>query len=520
MAPAALRQRADALNRKSKIWIFLAALALAAGAVSMSFAQESAGQRSGVNRGTIRRAPVRRTAAARRQPTVPAGESGTPADTAPSDEPSALPDVTSEPEAADDSGTSGGETSAAPEETTTPDDASAPAEIVVPGTETDVFEGDDPSHYQSRCTQCGGFDCKCAPPVCPPTWYVEADAVWLQRNASGKRRIAQTFTTIVINNVPITGPVERGDAHSLFFKFEPGTRVTVGRHLFRDFLERDHSIEATYLGWYDWGTSGSVRAPQRTVTAVQGDVAFVTGDLFTPFPTNTAGFGRADFINQQYSSTFQNFEFNYRIRRSLGQDRLIASPDGTWEREITPQGVPSFLMGFRYIEIKEQYHLQSISDILAVFIPLNLPFAAAVAQGNYDISTSNRLFGFQIGGDWVHEHARFNWGGRGKFGLFGNAASQTTDITTTQDIAAASVDPARSYTKSRGAFSFVGEFGLMTSWHLTPHLSLRAAYDFMWVANIAVAPEQLNFQIGGPNILNTGGFRFLQGPSLGGVVTW
>jgi len=490
----------------------------------MSYAQEPAGPRSGVNRGTVnpgaanrgtaKRPAVKRVATGRRQPLAPTDESGTPSDNAATSEPAALPDVTSEPETTDDTGTSD------PESTTTPDGASPPAEIVVPGTETDVFEGEDPSNYQHRCTQCGGFNCKCAPPVCPPKWYLEADAVWLQRNASGKRRIAQTFVTIFVNNVPITGPVEQGDAHSLFFNFEPGTRITVGRHLFRDFLERDHSLEATYLGWYDWGSSGVVRAPLRTVTATDGNLAFITGNLFTPFPTNTAGFGRADFINQQYSSTFQNFEFNYRIRRSLDQDRLVASPDGTWEREITPQGVPSFLMGFRYIEIKEQYHLQSISDILAVFIPFDLPIGTAVAQGNYDISTSNRLFGFQIGGDWVHEHARFNWGGRGKFGLFGNAASQTTDITTTQDIAPASVDPSRSYTKARGAFSFVGEFGLMTSWHVTPHLSLRAAYDFLWVANIAVAPEQLNFSIGGPNILNTGGFRFLQGPSVGGVLAW
>jgi hypothetical protein len=465
-------------------------------------------------------------AAVRRQPTAPTDESGTPADLAPTAEPAALPDVTSEPETTDDAGTSGADSATTPEDatapdgTTTTDDATPPAELVVPGTETDVFEGEDPSHYQQRCMECGGFNCKCAPPVCPPKWYVEADAVWLQRNASGKRRIAQTFTTIVVNNVPITGPVERGDAHSLFFNFEPGTRVTVGRHLFRDFLDRDHSLEATYLGWYDWGTSGVVRAPQRTVTAIDGDLAFVTGNLFTPFPTNTAGFGRADLISQQYSSTFQNFEFNYRVRRSLSQDRLIASPDGTWEREITPQGIPSFLMGFRYIEIKEQYHLQSTSDILAIFIPFSFPIGSAVAQGNYDISTVNRLFGFQIGGDWVHEHARFNWGGRGKFGLFGNAASQTTNITTTQDIAPAFVDPSRSYTKARGAFAFVGEFGLTTSWHVTPHLSLRAAYDFMWVANIAVAPEQLDYKIGGPNIINTGGFRFLQGPSVGGVISW
>lgn len=451
---------------------------------------------------------------------TPAEEAATPADNAAPSEPAALPDVTSEPETADDAGTSGADEAATPDGPASPDNTTPPAEIVVPGAETDIFEGEDPAHYQSPCTQCGGFNCKCAPPVCPPKWYVEADAVWLQRNASGNRRIAQTFVTIFVNNVPITEHVERGDAHSLFFKFEPGTRLTVGRHLFRDFLDRDHSLEGTYLGWYDWGSAGTVKASQRTVTAIEGNLAFITGNLFTPFPTNTAGFGRADVIHQQYTSTFQNIELNYRIRRSLDQDRLIASPDGTWEREITPQGVPSFLMGFRYIEIKEQYHLQSISDILAVFIPFNLPIGAATATGNYDISTSNRLFGFQIGGDWVHEHARFNWGGRGKFGLFGNAASQSTDIVTSPDITPASVDPTRSYTKSRGAFSFLGEFGLMANWHLTPHVSLRAAYDFMWVANIAVAPEQLNFSIGGPNILNTGGFRFLQGPSLGGVIAW
>ena len=522
------------MNRKSIIWILLAALALAAGAVSIGYAQEPVGQRSGVNRGTARRGtakrpPVKRVATARRQPLAPSDEAGTPADNAATSEPAALPDVTSEPETANDAGTSSDETTATPEGATTPGGAAPPEEIVVPGTETDVFEGEDPSNYQQRCTECGGFNCKCAPPVAPPKWYLEADAVWLQPNASGRRKIAQTFATIVVSGIPITGTVERGNAHSLFFKFEPGTRLTVGRHLFRDFLDRDHSLEGTYLGWYDWGSSGLIRAPQRAVSSISFPFAFQSGNLFTPFPTNTAGFGRADFITQQYSSSFQNIELNYRVRQTLTQDRLVASPDGTWEREITPQGIASFLMGFRYIEINERYDLRSTSDILGLFIPTDQLFRA-VSQGDYNIRTRNKLFGLQIGGDWVHQHARFNWGGRGKFGLYGNAATVNSDISVrsnipsfispSNDIPAANLNPSQSFEKTRGTFSMVGEFGLMASWHLSKHLSFRAAYDWYWIGNIAVAPEQLNFKVGGPITMNTGGFRFLQGPSVGGILVW
>ncbi|MBX9790681.1 MAG: BBP7 family outer membrane beta-barrel protein [Pirellulales bacterium] len=498
------------MNCKAAILITIAAMAIAAGDASVGLADPPRMKRAAVRRGQ----PLAPTAPAVPEDTTAlADEAMPPADQPPGSvqpegmEPS---EVAGEPEAT--------ETPDAPTEAV-PDDEAAPEEVVTPqaaGAAPEMFEGEDFSPYQERCPNCGNIGCVCPPPVCPPTWYVEADAVWLQRNASHRRRIAQTFATIVINNIPITGTVERGNARSLNFLFEPGTRVTVGRVLFQDFLDRYHSIEATYLGWYDWGASQTIQTPAIIATPISQNAIVVSGNLFTPFPTNTAGFGRLFEMRQDYSSTFQNLEFNYRIRRSLEQDRLVASVDGTWVREITPQGIPSFLMGLRYIEIDERYNLRTLS--VTETIEPNQTILN-VARGNYNVRTRNHLFGFQIGGDWVEEHARFNWGGRGKFGLFGNASRLYTDITATPD-AFGSVSPARNFIKDRGVFSFVGEFGLMASWHVTKHISLRAAYDWMWIANIAVAPEQLNFRIGGPNTMNTGGFRFLQGPSIGGQVVW
>ncbi|MGD9646844.1 MAG: BBP7 family outer membrane beta-barrel protein [Pirellulales bacterium] len=499
------------MNCKAAITITLLALVLGANATSVAIAREPVARRTTVRRG---------------QP-LPAVPENAP----PADEPAPAAD---EFAPAADEFTPGMEPAAgefdaleeaAPNYTETePADGDEPAstELVEPGAvspELEMFEGADPTEYQQRCMQCGCLGCECPPPVCPPKWYVEADAVWLQRNASSKRRIAESFRVVEVSGVPFIVTDERGNARSLNFLFEPGTRITVGRHLFRDFLERDHSLEGTYLGWYDWGTSQTIQGA-RSTTALDAFFGLQTGDLFVPFPTDTAGFGRADTIFQEYSSTFQNIELNYRVRRSLEQDRLVANVDGSWEREITPQGLPSFLMGFRYIEIEERYHLQSNSNAEIVLLANNAVVGSLQAQGDYRTRTTNRLFGFQIGGDWVEEHARFNWGGRGKFGLFGNAARLYSDITATPDISFAPVNPTRSFIKDRGVFSFIGEFGLMASWHVTPHLSLRAAYDWMWFANIAVAPEQLDFRIGGPDTMNTGGFRFLQGPSIGAQVVW
>jgi hypothetical protein len=62
--------------------------------------------------------------------------------------------------------------------------------------------------------------------------------------------------------------------------------------------------------------------------------------------------------------------------------------------------------------------------------------------------------------------------------------------------------------------SFIGEFKLLGRFHVTPNISLRAAYEMMYLESVALAPSQANF-IPEYGFLNTSGDPFYHGASFG-----
>jgi hypothetical protein len=68
--------------------------------------------------------------------------------------------------------------------------------------------------------------------------------------------------------------------------------------------------------------------------------------------------------------------------------------------------------------------------------------------------------------------------------------------------------------------AFVTEFSLLGGWQLTPRLSVRASYDFLWLTSMALAPAQTSFDpVKRKNIDVTEG-QFLNGASLGFLFHW
>jgi hypothetical protein len=327
-------------------------------------------------------------------------------------------------------------------------------------------------------------------------WYTNADFMVIRRSRPREQ---------LLIGVDITNP------DNLFFNYgssagvEPGMRVTIGRFIGRDWENRDHSFEATFMGINEYSTGQGIRSQTE-----QG--------LILLLDQKQGGMNGADVWTTTYNSRFQSIEANLRLRHRPDKDRLVMAPDGTWTRQYTSSYVPSLILGLRYIDLDEDYGFRSRS--------LAEDITTAEFRGDYDIEAGNHLTGIQIGGDFVNQRERWYWGVRGKLGAFVNFAEQFTvaqfnDLRAPGPLAPGdpSIDIAPRVEKaSKANEALFGEFGLIAAYHFTPNFSARASYDFMWLAGVALAPDQFTFTETAR--LAVDGVIFYQGLSLGLEVVW
>lgn len=392
----------------------------------------------------------------------------------------------------------------------------------------DWMEGGDPYAYfggddaygvygggcdDACCDHCGE-DCS---GHCRPLWFVEADVLALRRSTAHREYITYTPVLRVVQGFPFIVDFPLQSTRTFVFNFEPGLRVNIGRNLGTDLLNRDHTLEFMYYGLQEWDASHQIVSDlaDSFLPDAMGNVVPVTfGRLFSPFPLEVGAFNRAEVHHIQNWSNFNNFEVNYRIRRRVGRDRLVAWPDGSWTSEPATGWTPSMLLGVRYIAIDDHFRWTSSGSINNLDTGVSSPML-----GRYNTDTSNDLLGLQIGGDLTFSWRRFSLGARGKAGLFGNYAQQTTHLSTQDDFGIFDL-PQRDYEVTGQRMSFVGEFGFVGKWQMTPNLALRATYDFLWVQGMALAPEQLAFNLSAPPRVNQSGYMFFQGVGLGCEFCW
>lgn len=278
------------------------------------------------------------------------------------------------------------------------------------------------------------------------------------------------------------------------------------------------------------------------------------GTLMSPFAlllysTNqhqspVGGFNRADRHSLFYTSDIHNFEVNGRIRPRGRADRLVLHPNGKWRRECQPGGYLSYVFGFRVMSMNERFDFHSEGQIdITNYDPVTQSavfYGSTPVSGDYRIRTHNDLVGLQIGGDWIYRQCKWAWGIRAKAGPFINfedmsshlAINATPAVWDTEAGMFVSVgDPylpadaqdldIRRTAKRNGA-ALVGEVGVVGTYKVNPHLTLRAAYDIVWVTGLALAPEQLVYETDPPEKLkvNDNGHYFLQGITLGGEFLW
>ena len=119
----------------------------------------------------------------------------------------------------------------------------------------------------------------------------------------------------------------------------------------------------------------------------------------------------------------------------------------------------------------------------------------------------------------IFRHCRWNWGVRAKAGPYVNFCDQTSDIVasdTRPDFFSLSL---RRFAKKDDA-ALVAEFGFVANYKLWPNLNFRASYDFMWIAGLALGPEQLDFELNAPLQITKDGSIYFHGLSLSAELIW
>jgi len=351
------------------------------------------------------------------------------------------------------------------------------------------------------CEVCGGGCC------CPDDWYFK----------QGVRILSRSKPRGVLTTKEIVGVTQQGDGiyvprmstRDIGFDTAAGYTATIGHYLGRDTDNRDQFVEFTYWGMNAWSDSQTVHGTRIDYV---GDVT--AGNLFSPFEESVGGFNRAEEHDIWYKSQMNNYEVNVRLRPRGREDRLVLHPNGRWRRECQPGDYTSYLIGLRVLSIDERFCFRSSGMV-------DDNGAQSNVSGDYDIDTHNDLFGFQIGGDYIHRQCKWQWGFRGKTGLFVNFADQNSRILTSApgDPFATTQLNITNYAR-RDVVSLLAEIGFVGRYKIRPNLVLNAGYDLMWVTGLALAPEQLTFDTTPANDINKNGHVYMHGLTLELEWTW
>lgn len=328
-------------------------------------------------------------------------------------------------------------------------------------------------------------------------WYTEIDAVIIHRIwARGDMFVAAEDPNVTIpNSFPAVGLLLNTNRTMYLPVAHPGgdagVRGTLGRFLFRDSHNRDHTLEFTTWAAGNW-------VSDEKITSQDPNGLFVTFNL-----AGANGFFDGSTLQHMiYDSQLNSFELNYRMKKRLGRDQLVMDPNGNWRRESSSGFNRNYLAGFRMFRVDET--LTWTADNILV----------NGANGKYVIDTKNDLFGFQMGEGIEYESGRWSAGVSAKLGLFWNNADAHQQMLL-------SANPQNDFNRrnSESELSFMGEAEVLGRWHITPNASLRCGLEFLVLDSLALAPRQIDF-IGGTNHIETGGNPWYIGGLLGFECYW
>ena len=171
----------------------------------------------------------------------------------------------------------------------------------------------------------------------------------------------------------------------------------------------------------------------------------------------------SDFQSIAYKSQFDNFEVNFRQRWQAPNCRY----QGSW------------LAGIRYFKLKEDFNYFTQSTANGTpGNPLNAQFNTHV---------NDNLIGLQVGGDlWLCLIPGLRVGAEVKGGVYGNHYNVDNAVrtNTTTDEFLEEI--------STSDISFLTQADLLATYRINYQWTLKAGYQFLYVAGVALASEQFN----------------------------
>jgi hypothetical protein len=355
--------------------------------------------------------------------------------------------------------------------------------LVDPGATPGVFDAPPVEFYESPDPEAPAPSASSGDWLRNGRWYAEQSVVYLERVANPKNDLRLAIEAI--NPFDLS---ENSLNVGLQLGYEPGLRSTIGRYLGRDGQNRDHSAEFTFLGLTHWQFG-------ETITGVNAGSTFQVVDLAVSVPI----YDNADFQGFDQTSDFNSYEFNYRIERRLGRDRMVYSRDSSWVRQATPSLLCAALAGVRVVIVNES---------------LNWFAENAIGSGRYLVVTHNNLVGPQFGGELMYEHTYWRAGVRANGGALVNWASQSSTVRILENNGTP-LSPNRDEFVKDHSLSFVGGLSFIGEYRFRPSFGLRVSYDMLWVTNLALAPNQITFLPSTPPEISQSHPLFYQGVSLG-----
>ncbi len=327
-------------------------------------------------------------------------------------------------------------------------------------------------------------------------WYMDIDAVVLTRtwDSDGRRLM---FDSSINDERLLTRDRKLGESSP---DADGSARIALGRFLFRDTKNRDHTAEMVVLGGAEWVDQGSIEAsvfPLLVPNELTGGV----------FPNTLPSFNLANESSYSYSSHFNSFEWNYNVTQRMRKDQMELTPSGTWVRKASPGWTQSYLAGLRYFELQEDFDWLA-SDIVSI---------GAGVSGEMNVRTSNNLFGVQFGHGLTYETDRWNVSLFSKHGMYVNDARSTHDLT----FANSPNGTADNFSNEghENSLNYLLQAGVTGRYHIRPNISLRVGYELMYLTGLALAPNEISFD-GTQALAGTTGDVFYRGFTFGSEFFW
>ncbi len=334
-------------------------------------------------------------------------------------------------------------------------------------------------------------------------WYAEIDVVVFDRiwRRDGLALMSQRVGTgtddfgrpIALSNSLLLNGGQLGA--------EAAPRMTLGRFLFRDAKNRDHTAEFIVYGGAQWSQGGRLDANPNN------NVGTTSLTVNPNVDRGNASFSGATSSQYQYDSRLNSFELNYHVKMRMKRDRMELEPSGRWVRRAQPTNSRSLIAGIRYINMNEDLNWSAFG------IP-DANTDGNLETGNYLVRSSNDLFGTQLGFTLSHDRARWSIGVRAKGGVFLNGSDVRSAFDVTGNATSGSSDI------SSTNISFLTEGTVFAKWHLRPNFSLRAGLEGMFLTSMALAPSQLNFAPTSTAELISDGHAAFLGGSIGFEGYW